>query len=109
MDGTDVVVLEGGGRLGLADETSPGVLVQRQLRREEFERDDALQAGILGFVDLTHSAAAQLLNNMVMRYVFPDNIHFSIYTAFWPGSAIENNVEIVLFRGINNYKVWSAL
>src|SRR6185312_12672787 len=35
--------------------------------RQELERDEAAELGILGFVNHTHPAAAQLLQDVVMR------------------------------------------
>jgi hypothetical protein len=35
--------------------------------RQEFEGDAAVQPGVLGLVDHTHPAAAQLLDDAVMR------------------------------------------
>ena len=40
--------------------------------REEFQRHVAAQAGVFGFVDDIHAAAAQLLDDAVVRNGLPD-------------------------------------
>jgi hypothetical protein len=40
---------------------------------EEFERNIAVQLGVMGFVDDTHSTFTELLDDAVMRYGLPDH------------------------------------
>jgi hypothetical protein len=39
----------------------------RHIVRQELERDEASEIGVLGFVDNAHPAAAQLLDEAVVR------------------------------------------
>ena len=41
-------------------------LPQRQIRRQNFQCDSAIQFGILGQIHLTHSACAKLRENLIM-------------------------------------------
>ena len=41
----------------------------RQFCRQKFQRDEAMQPGVLSFVDDAHAAAAQFLEDAVMRNV----------------------------------------
>jgi hypothetical protein len=40
---------------------------------QELQRNEATKLGILGFIDYTHSPAAQLLDNAVMGDGLPDH------------------------------------
>ena len=61
----DVGMVEGGGSLRFTLETRQGLRVFRYIIRQELERHEAVQAGVLGLVNHTHSAAAQLLDDAV--------------------------------------------
>ena len=67
VDGADVGMIQGGGRLGLAAETLQGLMILREIVGEEFQSDETAQTGVLGFVDDTHAATAELLHDPVMR------------------------------------------
>ncbi|MGH7494780.1 MAG: hypothetical protein ACREOO_20605 [bacterium] len=41
--------------------------VAAQLRRQEFEGNEALELGVFGFVDDAHAATAELFEDFVMR------------------------------------------
>ena len=60
VDGHDVGVGQLGGRLGLAGEPLPDVLLEGQLRRQHLDRHPALEALVPGAVDHPHAAAADL-------------------------------------------------
>ena len=53
--------------LRLALEACQGLRVLRDLVGQEFQRDKAMQPGVLGFVNHTHPAAAELFNDAVVR------------------------------------------
>ncbi len=62
----DVVVLEGGSRLGFMDESLLGFGVSGEVRREELQRDNPLEARVLCLVDNAHSPASKLLEDSIM-------------------------------------------
>ena len=67
VDGADVGMIQGGGCLGLAAEALQSLMILGEVVGEKFESDEAAEAGVLGFVDDAHSAAAKLLDDSVMR------------------------------------------
>ena len=67
VDGADVGVIQRRRGARLAAESGQGLGIVGEVRRQELQRDEALQPRILGFVDDAHSAAAQLLGDAVVR------------------------------------------
>ena len=67
VDGADVGMVQGGGGLGFAPEAVQGLRVLGDIVGQEFERDEATERGVFGLVDHTHAAAAQLLDDAVVR------------------------------------------
>jgi hypothetical protein len=67
VDRADVGVVEGGAGLGLALEPLQGDGVAEELLGQELQRDGPVEAGVLGLVDDTHAAAANLLEDAVVR------------------------------------------
>ena len=67
VDGADVGVVQRRCGARLAAESGQGLGIFREVRRQELQRDEALQPRILGFVHDAHSAAAQLLDDAVVR------------------------------------------
>jgi hypothetical protein len=67
VNGANVGVIEGRGCLGFALETLERLMVLRQSLRQELQGDEAMQLGVFGLIDHTHPAAAQLLQNTVVR------------------------------------------
>jgi hypothetical protein len=45
---------------------------------QEFQGDESVQAGILGFVDDTHPATAELLNHAIVRDGLADHLGRSL-------------------------------
>ena len=74
VDRADVRVVEGRGRARLALEALDGLAVPGQLVRQELERHRAAQARVLGLVDDTHAAAADLLEDPVVGEGFADHV-----------------------------------
>ncbi len=68
VDRTDVGVIEPRRSLGFAAEAFEGLVFLGQRLRQKLERDEAVQLGVLGFVDHTHAAATQLFENAVVGY-----------------------------------------
>ena len=67
VDGADVGMIEGGGGAGLAAETLEGLGIAGDFIGQEFEGDEALQAGVFRFVDDAHAATAELFDDAVVR------------------------------------------
>ncbi len=67
MNRTDVGVIQRRCGSRLASETIQGIRVASQFIRQKLESDRSLQPAVLGLVDHAHSAAAQLLDDAVMR------------------------------------------
>ena len=57
-DGDDVRVVQLPEHAGLAGETLGERGIARQLGREDFQRDDAIQRGLARFIDKAHAALA---------------------------------------------------
>ena len=65
VDGDDVIVLEGGRRPGLAQETLLGRVAGGQAGQHGLQGDETLQLGILGLEDDAHAAGSEHLKNTV--------------------------------------------
>ena len=68
MNGANVGMIERGSGAGFALKTLEGQLVFGKLFGQEFQRDIASQPDVFGQVDHPHAAAAQPLDDAVMRY-----------------------------------------
>ena len=60
-------MIQRGGRLRFAPETFQRLRVFGDFVGQEFERDKATEPCVLGLVDDTHPAAAELLDDAVVR------------------------------------------
>src|ERR1700693_1280616 len=67
IDRADIGMVESGGRLRLSLETGQGLGVFRDVLGQELQRDKATELGVFSLVDHTHSAAAELLNDAIVR------------------------------------------
>ena len=67
VDDADVGMIEAGGGAGLALKALQGHGVADQFRGEELQRDASTQPQVLGAIDDSHAAAAQLLFDPVVR------------------------------------------
>ena len=65
MDGEDVRVVECGGGARLLLEASDALVVAREVRGQEFERDAPTEARVLRQVDRAHSALAEFFENAI--------------------------------------------
>src|SRR5882762_2354872 len=63
----DVWMVQRRGGLRFALETGEGLRVSSDLIGQELQRNEAMQPSILGLVDHTHAATAQLLQDAVVR------------------------------------------
>ena len=67
VDGADVRVVEGGGAARFAVEAIAGRRVPGEVRRQELERDMALEVRVEGLVHDPHAPTAHLLEDLVVR------------------------------------------
>jgi hypothetical protein len=67
VGGADVGMVEGRSRLRFPFETREGLEILGNSVRQEFEGDATVKAGIVGFVDDAHTAAAEFFDDAVMR------------------------------------------
>src|SRR3984893_10714528 len=73
VDGADVRMVQGRSCTGFAPETLQSLRILRDIIGQELEGDKATKLGVLGFIDNTHAATAQLLDDAVMRDGLPDH------------------------------------
>ena len=69
----DIRMIQPRGGFCLALETLAGLFVSQQVRREEFQGDGAVELGVLGLVDDTHAALAELGGDFVVRNGLADH------------------------------------
>ena len=67
VDGADVGMVEGRSRTRLPAKAFQGLRVFGNIVRQELQSDEASEFGVLGLIDHTHPAAAQLLDDAVVR------------------------------------------
>ena len=67
VDGADVGVIQRRRGPRLAAESGQRLGIVGEVGRQELQRDEALQPRVLGFVHDAHAAAAQLLDDAVVR------------------------------------------
>ncbi len=67
VDRTYVGMIQRGGGLGFTLEAAKGLRVFGDVVRKELESHEAAEFHVLGFVDDAHPAAAQLLDDAVVR------------------------------------------
>ena len=67
----DVGMIQRGSGLRFALKAGERLRVAGNLVGQELERDEAVQARVLGFVNDTHAAAAELLDDAVVRDGWP--------------------------------------
>ena len=72
VDGADVGVIEGGGGLRFALETGERLRIGGDVFGEEFECDEAMEAGVFGFVDDAHAAATEFVGDDEVGEVLTD-------------------------------------
>ena len=65
--GADVGMVQCGSSLGFALEAGEGLGVSGDVVGQKLEGNKAVQPGVFGFIDHTHAAATDLLDNAVVR------------------------------------------
>src|SRR5208283_4762840 len=73
VDGADVGMVERGSGLRFAAKTAEGRGVANHVIGKKLQGDEAMQAGLFGFVDHAHASAAELLDHLVVRDVLADH------------------------------------
>ena len=89
-DGEDIGVVEGGGGFGFGLEAGDGGRVVGEFGGEEFQRDEAVEAGIAGAVDFAHGAGAEFAE---------DQVGAETRACAWRGGAQRGDVLLTLLRG----------
>ena len=67
VNGADVGVVQCGGGLGFALKTGESLRIAGYVIGKELEGDEAVKARVFRFVDDAHAAAAELLDDAVVR------------------------------------------
>jgi len=62
---------EGGGRPGFLLEAPPRVVVSRQMRRQHFQRDLAVEARVARAIDFAHAARSEVRDDVVRAETGP--------------------------------------
>src|ERR1700674_1539738 len=74
VDGTDVGMIQGRRGTSFPAKAFQRLRISRQFIGQELEGDKAAKLGILGLVHHAHPAAAQLLNDAIVRDGFADHL-----------------------------------
>jgi hypothetical protein len=74
INGANVWMVQGGGSFSFALESSDGLGIAGKLIGQELQGNEAVKPRVLGFVDDTHTAAAQLLDDAVVRDGLTDEL-----------------------------------
>jgi len=74
IDRADIGMVQRRCSLGFALEASQRLWVFGDIVRQKLKCDEATQLHVLGFVNDTHPAAAQLLDDLVMRDGLPNKL-----------------------------------
>ena len=67
VDGADVGMIEGGGRAGFTAESLEGLRILGHVIGQKLKGDKTVQVRVFGLVHHAHAAAAQLLDDSIMR------------------------------------------
>src|SRR5882762_4021392 len=73
INGTDVGMVQSRGSLSLASKTLQSLDVLGEFFRQELQGNKALELGVFGLVDNSHPAAAELLDNAIVRNGLADH------------------------------------
>src|SRR6266566_3718519 len=67
VDGADVGMIQGGRSLCFSLESGESMRITGYILRQKLERDETVETSVLRFVNHSHPAAAELLDDAVMR------------------------------------------
>jgi hypothetical protein len=96
INGTDIRMIQCRRRLRLALEPGQRLRVVGDIVRQELQGNEAVEFNVLGFVDNTHAAAAELLHDAVMRDSLAD--HSSSYSSLGGDLCSHELFAVVLRR-----------
>jgi hypothetical protein len=88
VNGADVGMIQCRGCLGFALKSAKGLRIFGHVVREEFESYKAAQLHVFSFVDDTHPASAQFLDDAVVRDGLADHISPIIFGGLGPGAGL---------------------
>ena len=66
VDGANVGMIQRGGGLRFALEAADSLLVAGHFVGKKFQRDEALQASVFGFVNYAHASGSEIFDDAVM-------------------------------------------
>ncbi len=78
VDGADIGMVEGRSGASLAAEALQRLRVARHFVGKELEGDEAAEVGVFGLVDYSHAAAAEFVDDAVVRDGLADHSVWSI-------------------------------
>src|ERR1700722_1354977 len=84
VDGADIGMIESGRGARLPAKSLQGLRIKRQFIGKKFEGDKAAKLGVLSFIDHTHAATAELLDDAVVRNCLVD--HWLMSSILPPGA-----------------------
>src|ERR1700677_348041 len=90
----DIGVVQCGRRLGFPPESGKRLRVTGHFLRQELESDETTQPCVLGLVDDTHPAAAELLDDAIVR----DRLADHVQNMLWRKSRQVNETRGVVSR-----------
>src|SRR5438046_229860 len=67
VDGADAGLVERGRRLGFLDEALARLVVSREIRGQELQRDQTIEPRVDRFVDNAHAAATESFDDPIVR------------------------------------------
>ena len=110
IDGADVGVIQGRRSLRLATEAAEALGIARDFVRQKLQGDETVQARVLGLVNHTHAAAAELLDDAVMRDGLVDHKQMPrLFGLSSYGRGIRESTDLAILDGWSaNRNVWSA-
>jgi hypothetical protein len=68
VNGANVGMIQSGSSFSLASKTLESLRIVRDVLRQKFQGNEAIEPRVLGFVNHTHTTAAKFFYNAVMRY-----------------------------------------
>src|SRR5215472_19272788 len=71
MNRADIGMVQRGRRTGFAVKTFQRLLISCEVFRQKLQCDETAELGVLGFVDHTHTAAPEPLDNLIVRDALP--------------------------------------
>jgi hypothetical protein len=102
VDGADVGVIQSRCGLRLATEAAEGLWIARDFVGQELKSDETVQARVLGLVNHSHAAAAQLFEDAIVRDGLADHcemLGFRAASSYGHGIPLVNECALKPGRG----------